>query len=132
MAGVDAGSCQAARVGGRAADWDNPRSEGGRHEFHFFAPIESVMGWGEDPMEPAAMPCHHGSMKTLLSLVLLPFFFAGSGFCLAGLIGGVVGLILLICLFLHFTGGFHTRSKPSDADLSRETTSGQGTDGSAG
>jgi hypothetical protein len=71
-------------------------------------------------------------MRTLLSLVMLPLFFAGSGFCLAGLIGGVIGLILLICLILHFTGGFRTRTKSSDADLSRDTTSGHGTDGSVG
>jgi hypothetical protein len=63
---------------------------------------------------------------------MLPFFFAGCGFCLAGLIGGVIGLILLICLFLHFTGGFHTQSKSSDADLSRDTISGHGNDGSVG
>lgn len=60
-------------------------------------------------MESVATPCHLGGMKTLLSMILLPLFFAGSGFCLAGLIGGLIGLILLICLFLHFTGGFHTK-----------------------
>ncbi|HEY5233344.1 MAG TPA: hypothetical protein VIK35_07425 [Verrucomicrobiae bacterium] len=64
---------------------------------------------GEDPMEFVATSCHLAGMRTLLSLVMLPFFFAGSGFCLAGLIGGLTGLILLICLFLHFTGGFRTK-----------------------
>jgi len=89
--------------------------------------------WGEDPMESVAGPCHLVGMKTLISLVMLPFFFAGSGFFLAGLIGGVVGLILLICLILQLTGGFHTRSKPSGEGLSpRETTGGHGADGSVG
>lgn len=88
--------------------------------------------WGEDPMEFVATPCHLGGMKTLLFIVMLLSLFAGSGFCLGGLIGGVIGLILLICLILHFTGGPHTHNKSPDVELSRETTSGRRADGSVG
>jgi hypothetical protein len=83
-------------------------------------------------MESVAWPCHLGDMKTLLFVIMLLFLFAGSGFYLGGSIGGVIGLILLICLFLHLTGGFSTQSKSPDAAISRETTGGRRSDGLVG
>ena len=88
--------------------------------------------WGEDPMEFVATPCHLRGMKTLLFVVMLLSLFAGSGFCLGGLIGGVIGLILLICLILHLTSGSRMQNKSPDVALSREATSGRRADGSAG
>jgi hypothetical protein len=71
-------------------------------------------------------------MKTLFLVVTLLFLFAGGGFCLGGPVGGVIGLILLNCIGLHLTGGFHMQSKPSAATFSRDMRSGLRDEGSVG
>jgi hypothetical protein len=43
---------------------------------------------------------------------MLLFLFAGTGFCLRGMGGGLTGLILLNCIGLHLTGGFRMQRKP--------------------
>jgi hypothetical protein len=63
-------------------------------------------------------------MKTLYLVVTLLFLFAGGGFCLGGTGGGLTGLILLNCIGLHLTGGFHRQSKPPAATFSRGLPSG--------
>jgi hypothetical protein len=49
------------------------------------------------------------AMKTLFLVVKLLFLFGGSGFCLGGPVGGVFGLILLICIVLQLTSGLRFR-----------------------
>jgi hypothetical protein len=56
-------------------------------------------------------------MKTLFLLFKLLFLFGGSGFCLGGPAGGLIGLILLICIVLYLTGGFRAQGKPPAAGL---------------
>jgi hypothetical protein len=63
-------------------------------------------------------------MKTLLLVVALLFLFAGGGFCLGGPAGGLIGLILLNCIGLHLTGGFHRQSKSPAVTFSRDLRSG--------
>jgi hypothetical protein len=60
------------------------------------------------------------AMKTSFLVVVLLFLFAGGGFCLGGPVGGLIGLILLNCIGLHLTGGFHRQSKPPAATFSRD------------
>jgi hypothetical protein len=65
------------------------------------------------------------AMKTLFLVVALLFLFAGGGFCFGGPGGGLTGLILLNCIGLHLTGGFHLQSnKPPAATFSRNMPSG--------
>ena len=54
---------------------------------------------------------------------MLLLLFAGSGFCLGGSGGGLMGLILLNCIGLQLTGGFRMQTKPPAATLSRENFS---------
>jgi hypothetical protein len=75
---------------------------------------------------------HFAAVKTLLLVASLLFLFAGSGFCLGGPGGGLTGLILLNCIGLQLTGGFHRQSKPPGATLSRDLPSGLHDEGSAG
>jgi hypothetical protein len=57
-------------------------------------------------METKAAIGYFSSMKLLIFLSVPSLLFGGGGYCLAGAIGGVVGLILLVCFGLHFTVGF--------------------------
>jgi hypothetical protein len=79
--------------------------------------------WEEDPIETIAAVCHLKTMSLLLVLLVPLLLFGGGGFCLGGSVGGLIGLILLICLILHFTGGFRTKSNPPAATLSRDMQS---------
>jgi hypothetical protein len=63
-------------------------------------------------------------MKTLFLVATLLFLFAGGGFCLGGTGGGLTGLIMLNCIGLHLTGGFHRQSKLPTAALLRHLPSG--------
>ena len=63
---------------------------------------------------------HLAAVKILFLVVTLLFLFAGGGFCLGGIGGGLTGLILLDCVGLHLTGGFHRQSKPRAATFSRD------------
>ena len=71
-------------------------------------------------------------MKTLFLVVTLLLLFAGGGFCLGGSVGGLTGLILLNCIGLHLTGGFHRQNKPPAAVLLRDLPSGLRDGGSVG
>jgi hypothetical protein len=51
-------------------------------------------------------------MKTLFLVVMLLVLFASSGFCLGGSGGGLMGLILLNCIGLQFTGGLRLPGNP--------------------
>jgi hypothetical protein len=72
------------------------------------------------------------AMKTLFLVVALLFLFAGGGFCLGGTGGGLIGLILLNCVGLHLTGGFHMQSKPPASTFSRDLRLGLRDEGSVG
>jgi hypothetical protein len=72
------------------------------------------------------------AMKTLFLVVTLLSLFAGGGFCLGGSGGGLIGLILLNCIGLHLTGGFHMQSKPPAVTLSRDMPSSLSDEGSVG
>ena len=71
-------------------------------------------------------------MKTVFLVVTLLSLFAGGGFCLGGTGGGLTGLILLNCIGLHLTGGFHMQSKPPAATFSSDLRSGLRDEGSVG
>ena len=71
-------------------------------------------------------------MKTLFLVVTLLFLFAGGGFCLGGTGGGLTGLILLNCIGLHLTGGFHRQTKLPAVTFSRDLPSGLRDEGSVG
>ena len=55
-------------------------------------------------------------MKTLFLAFKLLFLFGGSGFCLGGLVGCVVGLILLICIVLQLTDNSSHKANHSPPD----------------
>ena len=63
---------------------------------------------------------------------MILFLFAGSGFYLGGVGGGLTGLILLDCIGLHLTGGFRMQSKPPAATFSRDLRSDLRDEGSVG
>jgi hypothetical protein len=48
-------------------------------------------------METKTVFGYFQSMKLLMFLSIPSLLFGGGGYCLAGAIGGVVGLILLVC-----------------------------------
>jgi hypothetical protein len=75
---------------------------------------------------------HLAAMKTLFLVVTLLSLFAGGGFCLGGPVGSLIGLILLNCIGLHLTGGFHRQSKPPAETFSRDLRPGLRDEGSAG
>jgi hypothetical protein len=77
-------------------------------------------------------PKHLAAMKMLYLVVTLLFLFAGGGFCLGGTGGGLTGLIMLNCIGLHLTGGFHRQSKPPAAMLSYLIMSGLRDESSVG
>jgi hypothetical protein len=73
----------------------------------------------------SVLPAKHlATMKTLYLVVMLLFMFAGGGFCLGGTGGGLTGLILLNCIGLYLTGGFHKQSKLPAATLSHDLPQG--------
>jgi hypothetical protein len=81
----------------------------------------------------SVLPAKHlAAMKTLFLVVTLLSLFAGGGFCLGGAGGGLTGLILLNCIGLHLTGGFHPPSKPPTATFSRDLRPGLRDGGSVG
>ena len=47
-------------------------------------------------------------MSLLILLLVLALLFGGGGFCCAGLSGGAIGLILMLCLVGHFAIGLRT------------------------
>ena len=61
-------------------------------------------------------------MKALFLVATLLFLFAGSGFCLGGVGGGLAGLMLLNCIGLHLTGGFRIRSKRDEVNRESRRT----------
>ena len=79
-------------------------------------------------MEIVAAMCQLGAMNLLLVLLVLCLCFGGGGFCLGGLAGGVIGLILLSCLVLHLTGAFRAQSESPAAEPSHDMRPGGSVD----
>jgi hypothetical protein len=77
---------------------------------------EQLASRGEDPMAIITTKIHIEDMKTLFLAFKLLFLFGGSGFCLGGLVGCVVGLILLICIVLQLTDNSSHKANHSPPD----------------
>ena len=61
-------------------------------------------------MASAATPCHLAAVSASIFSFVRLLSFGGGGFYLGGAVGGIIGLILLVCLVLQLMGGFHAQN----------------------
>ena len=67
---------------------------------------------GERPMAASEVTWYLSTMNLLLLIFVLVLLFGGGGFYFGGpaIAGGGLGLVLVVCLVILFTGGFRTKT----------------------